>query len=186
MTGVARCQRPHPVHERRSTSARSRRVQMVEAARRPRSRSILSQSVRAPDADRGRPPDRRRVGGRPWRLDLLPARPPDGSRAAPARPPLHHGRLAPLAAGADWSAYDGTYSGRRYSPLGQITPGNVAQLRRAWVYHTRDLPAAAATETIQRQTISATANLSFDDAPRQHPSRFYRSDDHDQPSQAPG
>jgi quinoprotein glucose dehydrogenase len=48
-----------------------------------------------------------------------------------------------LAAGRDWPAYGGTTSARRYSPLVQINPGNVSGLRRAWEYHTRDLPATA-------------------------------------------
>ncbi len=42
--------------------------------------------------------------------------------------------------GADWPAYGGTDSAQRYSPLKQITPANVTELERAWVYHTRDLP----------------------------------------------
>lgn len=45
-----------------------------------------------------------------------------------------------MQAGGDWPAYGGTYSARRYSPLAQITPGNVARLERAWVAHTRDMP----------------------------------------------
>ena len=47
---------------------------------------------------------------------------------------------ARMAAGADWPAYGGTESARRYSPLAQITPANVAKLERAWTYHTGDLP----------------------------------------------
>ncbi len=42
--------------------------------------------------------------------------------------------------GADWPAYGGTYSARRYSPLAQINPANVGKLKRAWVIHTGDLP----------------------------------------------
>lgn len=42
--------------------------------------------------------------------------------------------------GEDWPAYGGTYSARRYSPLTEITPDNVDSLKRAWLYHTRDLP----------------------------------------------
>ncbi len=42
--------------------------------------------------------------------------------------------------GADWPAYAGTDAARRYSPLTQITPENVGQLERAWVYRTGDLP----------------------------------------------
>ena len=47
---------------------------------------------------------------------------------------------AVMTVGADWPAYGGSYSARRYSPLAQITPDNVGRLERAWVYHTRDLP----------------------------------------------
>lgn len=47
---------------------------------------------------------------------------------------------APMAVGADWPAYGATYSARRFSPLDQITPANVGNLERAWVYHTGDLP----------------------------------------------
>jgi quinoprotein glucose dehydrogenase len=47
---------------------------------------------------------------------------------------------ARMQAGADWPAYGGTESARRYSPLAQITPANVTKLERAWVYHTGDLP----------------------------------------------
>jgi quinoprotein glucose dehydrogenase len=46
--------------------------------------------------------------------------------------------------GADWPAYGGTYSARRFSPLGQITADNVGRLERAWVAHTGDLPSEAA------------------------------------------
>lgn len=42
--------------------------------------------------------------------------------------------------GADWPAYGATYAARRYSPLTQITPENVTQLERAWLYHTGDTP----------------------------------------------
>lgn len=45
--------------------------------------------------------------------------------------------------GQDWPAYGGTTSARRYSPLTQITPDNVGELRRAWVFHTGDLPSSA-------------------------------------------
>ncbi|MCC2975244.1 membrane-bound PQQ-dependent dehydrogenase, glucose/quinate/shikimate family [Sphingomonas sp. PL-96] len=47
----------------------------------------------------------------------------------------------PLATGADWPAYGGTYGARRYSPLAQITPANVGSLERVWLTHTGDMPA---------------------------------------------
>jgi quinoprotein glucose dehydrogenase len=39
----------------------------------------------------------------------------------------------------DWPAYAGTWAGLKYSPLTQITPGNVAKLQPAWHIHTGDL-----------------------------------------------
>jgi alcohol dehydrogenase (cytochrome c) len=37
--------------------------------------------------------------------------------------------------GANWTSYNGDYTGRRYSSLREINVGNVAQLRAAWVFH---------------------------------------------------
>jgi alcohol dehydrogenase (cytochrome c) len=42
------------------------------------------------------------------------------------------------AAGANWVSYNGDYTGRRFSSLTQITPGNVEQLRAQWVFHVRE------------------------------------------------
>jgi len=47
------------------------------------------------------------------------------------------------ATGSDWPAWGGTYEGRRFSSLEQITPDNVGGLQRAWVAHTGDLPSGA-------------------------------------------
>jgi quinoprotein glucose dehydrogenase len=46
------------------------------------------------------------------------------------------------AAGDDWPAYGGSESARRFSPLGQITPENVKNLKRAWLIHTGDMPSS--------------------------------------------
>ena len=37
---------------------------------------------------------------------------------------------------AEWPAYGNDPGGTRYSPLDQITPGNVMHLEQAWVYRT--------------------------------------------------
>ncbi|MGA7401615.1 MAG: hypothetical protein WBW38_16455, partial [Candidatus Sulfotelmatobacter sp.] len=37
--------------------------------------------------------------------------------------------------GANWTSYNGDYSGRRYSNLREINVANVAQLRAAWTFH---------------------------------------------------
>jgi len=47
---------------------------------------------------------------------------------------------SPRAVGAEWPAYGGSYSARRYSPLTQVNAGNVRKLERAWTYRTGDLP----------------------------------------------
>ncbi|MDP9137996.1 MAG: membrane-bound PQQ-dependent dehydrogenase, glucose/quinate/shikimate family, partial [Pseudomonadota bacterium] len=39
----------------------------------------------------------------------------------------------------EWHAYGRTPHGRRYSPLDQITPGNVANLEAVWTHHTGDI-----------------------------------------------
>ncbi|WP_109366729.1 membrane-bound PQQ-dependent dehydrogenase, glucose/quinate/shikimate family [Ochrobactrum soli] len=59
---------------------------------------------------------------------------------------------SPMKTGADWPAYGGTYSARRYSPLEQITPQNVAQLQRAWTFHTGDLPNERTKNTYGAET----------------------------------
>lgn len=46
-------------------------------------------------------------------------------------------------AGDDWPAYGGSEAARRFSPLGQITPANVSQLKRVWLTHTGDMPSSA-------------------------------------------
>jgi quinoprotein glucose dehydrogenase len=40
----------------------------------------------------------------------------------------------------DWQAYGRTQFGQRYSPLNQITPANVGNLKVAWTFRTGDLP----------------------------------------------
>jgi quinoprotein glucose dehydrogenase len=66
----------------------------------------------------------------------------------------HHeidGAIGPAASGAplqesagqpdeDWRSYGRTQFGQRYSPLAEITPVNVKDLKVAWVFRTGDLP----------------------------------------------
>jgi alcohol dehydrogenase (cytochrome c) len=44
-------------------------------------------------------------------------------------------RLLVQPVGKDWTSYNGDYTGRRYSGLDQINPGNVGQLRAHWIFH---------------------------------------------------
>jgi quinoprotein glucose dehydrogenase len=66
---------------------------------------------------------------------------PDAIRPLPSQMAAAMSDPSRLDVGADWPAYGGTYSSRRYSPLAQITPANVDRLERAWVFETGDLPA---------------------------------------------
>src|SRR5258706_1259392 len=43
----------------------------------------------------------------------------------------------------EWPTYGHDPGGMRYSPLTQITPANVSQLKVAWVYHMRPAGAVA-------------------------------------------
>ena len=47
--------------------------------------------------------------------------------------------IATAAPEADWPAYGGDAGGTRYSPLAQITPANVGELRVAWTFRTGEL-----------------------------------------------
>src|ERR1700722_5606103 len=38
-------------------------------------------------------------------------------------------------AGANWTSYNGDYTGRRYSSLREINRQNVGRLRASWVFH---------------------------------------------------
>jgi quinoprotein glucose dehydrogenase len=49
------------------------------------------------------------------------------------------GTVAAAAPDAGWSAYGGDAGGTRYSPLTEITPSNVGQLRVAWTFRTGEL-----------------------------------------------
>jgi quinoprotein glucose dehydrogenase len=85
-------------------------------------------------------------------------------------------RIAPLAAvialatiastseaqapdASDWGYYGGDVYGNRFSSLDQIDRTNVAQLKVAWEYHTRELGAGFASEG--KLTFEATPVLAF-------------------------
>ena len=44
------------------------------------------------------------------------------------------------ADGSKWLLYHGNYAGHRFSPLTQITPQNVSQLKAQWTFQTRLTP----------------------------------------------
>ena len=54
-------------------------------------------------------------------------------------PVIAAGALAAAAPDTGWPAYGGDDGGTRYSPLSQITPANVGDLRVAWIFRTGEL-----------------------------------------------
>jgi alcohol dehydrogenase (cytochrome c) len=64
--------------------------------------------------------------------------------------------------GANWTSYNGDYSGRRYSSLHEIKPENVGQLRAAWVFHPGNSESLEATPVVVNGIMYVTsANDAF-------------------------
>jgi alcohol dehydrogenase (cytochrome c) len=64
--------------------------------------------------------------------------------------------------GANWTSYNGDYSGRRYSSLNQITAANVHELGAAWVFHPGNSQILEATPIVVRGVMYLTsANDAF-------------------------
>ena len=59
--------------------------------------------------------------------------------------------------GANWTSYNGDYTGRRYSSLQEINVANVAQLRAAWVFHPGNSQRLEATPVVIRGVMYVTA-----------------------------
>ena len=58
---------------------------------------------------------------------------------------------------ANWISYNGDYSGRRYSSLAEINPGNLAGLRTEWVFHARDSKRLEVTPLVVNGMMLVTA-----------------------------
>lgn len=65
---------------------------------------------------------------------------PDGPPAPPSEATPAVDQESSHPAHDDWAAYGRDSNATRYSPLDQITPENVGQLRQAFVYHTGSKP----------------------------------------------
>ena len=64
--------------------------------------------------------------------------------------------------GANWTSYNGDYTGRRYSSLHEITPANVAQLRPTWIFHPSNSERLEVTPVVVGGVMYATsANDAF-------------------------
>ncbi len=58
---------------------------------------------------------------------------------------------------ANWTSYNGDYSGRRYSGLSEINAGNLARLRAAWVFHARNTQRLEVTPVVVNGMMLVTA-----------------------------
>ena len=58
---------------------------------------------------------------------------------------------------ANWASYNGDYTGRRYSALGEISPANVHHLRAAWVFHPGNSQNLEATPVVIRGVMFVTS-----------------------------
>jgi alcohol dehydrogenase (cytochrome c) len=58
---------------------------------------------------------------------------------------------------ANWTSYNGDYTGRRYSSLAEINTGNVRQLRAQWVFHARNTDRLEVTPIVLDGTMFVTA-----------------------------
>jgi alcohol dehydrogenase (cytochrome c) len=108
--------------------------------------------------------------GKACSVALLAALPLGGSstgaqqQASPVTVVVNVGAADLLATpvGANWTSYNGDYTGRRYSSLQEIKPENVAQLRAAWVFHPGNSERLEATPVVVNGIMYVTsANDAF-------------------------
>jgi alcohol dehydrogenase (cytochrome c) len=59
--------------------------------------------------------------------------------------------------GENWPSYNGDYTGRRFSSLGEISKANVGQLRAAWVFHPGNSQRLEATPVVIRGVMYVTS-----------------------------
>jgi alcohol dehydrogenase (cytochrome c) len=59
---------------------------------------------------------------------------------------------------ANWTSYNGDYTGRRYSSLSQINASNVPQLRAQWVFHAQNTRTLEVTPVVVNGMMFVTAS----------------------------
>jgi alcohol dehydrogenase (cytochrome c) len=59
--------------------------------------------------------------------------------------------------GANWTSYNGDYTGRRFSSLQEVNVSNVAQLRAAWVFHPGNSQRLEVTPVVVRGMMYVTS-----------------------------
>jgi alcohol dehydrogenase (cytochrome c) len=65
--------------------------------------------------------------------------------------------LLAMPVGANWTSYNGDYTGRRYSSLREITAANVSKLHAAWVFHPGNSQSLEATPVVIRGIMFVTS-----------------------------
>jgi alcohol dehydrogenase (cytochrome c) len=60
--------------------------------------------------------------------------------------------------GANWTSYNGDYTGRRYSSLHEITSANVGRLRAAWIFHPSNSERLEVTPIVVNGVMYVTAS----------------------------
>ena len=59
--------------------------------------------------------------------------------------------------GANWTSYNGDYTGRRFSSLQEINPSNVSRLQASWVFHPGNSQRLEVTPVVVRGVMYATS-----------------------------
>ncbi len=77
--------------------------------------------------------------------------------AASAAIDVHSEDLLVQTPGENWTSYNGDYSGRRYSGLSEINPGNLGGLRAEWVFHARNSARLEVTPLVVNGMMFVTA-----------------------------
>jgi alcohol dehydrogenase (cytochrome c) len=72
----------------------------------------------------------------------------DRQSVVSATPNVSAQELLARPVGANWTSYNGDYTGRRYSSLREITVANVGQLRPQWVFHPGNSQSLEATPVV--------------------------------------
>lgn len=81
----------------------------------------------------------------------------DSSAAVSAVIDVHSEDLLVQPPAANWISYNGDYSGRRYSGLSEIDPGNLSELRAQWVFHARNSGRLEVTPVVVNGMMLVTA-----------------------------
>ncbi len=86
---------------------------------------------------------------------LLAQQGPAPTTAAPA---VNGDDLLTRPVGANWTSYNGDYTGQRYSGLQEINVSNIAQLRAEWVFHVANTQRLEVTPVVVRGIMYITAS----------------------------